>query len=216
MEFENRETYGKEKGIYGILNIKTDKYYIGQTIENFNRRYLHHNWSLKNGKGVNSYIQKSFNKHGCDNFKFVILHVLKDGEDIDELERYYISLYQTYNIQSGGQDRTNHGNPLSEEHKRKIGEANKIRNTGKKASESTKKKMSETRTGKSTNCKNDYSVMRKAKIMLMVLMSPMEVANILNVDYKVINNLYSNNTYKSVYVEGWEEFFKNRPRKNRK
>lgn len=183
-------------------------------MENFKRRYLHHHWCLKANKHCNSHLQKSFNKYGGSNFEFIILHILKEGEDIDALERKFISLAQkehrSYNIQDGGQDHTNKGRSLSDEHKRKIGEANRKRMLGRTASNATKKKMSETRTGKTPRRDNliNFSTARHIKIMIMIGLKSCEICDISNVEYRVVNNIKSNNTYKEAYVDGWEEWYK--------
>ena len=77
----------------------------------------------------------------------MILHDLKDGEDINELEIDYIKYYKdlglAYNIAKGGDESCNKGLHLSEETKRKIGEKNKINMTGFVMPEETKQKISE-------------------------------------------------------------------------
>jgi len=93
-----------------------------------------------------------------------------------------------------------------------------MHNIGKKASNKTKKKMSESRMGKRVYRDNDRlndSQVILVKKKLMGGMKPIEIANELNIPYKVINNIYSANSYRTVYVEGWDDFYNNRPKRNR-
>ena len=61
----------------------------------------------KNQKHHNEYLQRAWNKYGEENFVFNLLQKCEET-DIDNLERYYISLYNTtndengYNLESGG------------------------------------------------------------------------------------------------------------------
>lgn len=84
---------------------------------------------------------------------------------------------------------------------------------GTKHSEKTKKKMSEKRTGMVIKKKTDVldeDIVRKIKELLISGKSASQVAKELSVNYKNINNLIANNTWKSVIVNGWDEFRANR------
>ena len=76
MEFEKREIFENLSGIYCIVNKINNKVYIGQTKQKFVKRYWHHLWCLRKNKHDNRYLQKSFNKYGEQNFKFIVIHVL--------------------------------------------------------------------------------------------------------------------------------------------
>ena len=137
----------KKIGIYGIKNKINDNIYIGKTEMNFGDRRDSHYSLLNNNKHKNLHLQRAWNKYGKDNFEFVIIHELCDGEDINELEIKYISYYKDlnkcYNIAPGGEGGWNRGIPISDEVKKKIGEKNRIHMTGFVMPESTKKKISE-------------------------------------------------------------------------
>lgn len=218
-----KENENKDRvGIYLIINKVNHKVYVGQTKDRFIERYWHHQWKLKKQIHDNTHLQKSWNKYGEENFEFSVIHILSNNENIDSLERYYIDLYDNsvgiYNIQSGGQDHTNKGRHLSEETKIKIGMANKIKSLGKKASVETKEKMSKAKKNKTQWAKclinKEEAILIKQKILKGI--SPSDIAKELGIDYKIINNIYSSNTYKSAFVEGWEDFYKNRNKERKR
>lgn len=86
----------KEKisGIYCIENIVNHKKYIGQSCNIF-QRFRCHKCDLRKNKHSNIHLQAAWNKYGSENFKFYIL-VTCNIKDLDNLEKQYISLYDTY------------------------------------------------------------------------------------------------------------------------
>lgn len=124
MIFINQEKYKNNFGIYGIVNKVNSKIYVGQTRENFQRRYWHHRWKLNDGSHDNLHLQNAWNKYGEENFEFVVLEKIDDIGLLDELEISYINYYkqqnQSYNILLGGGGRR--GVPMSEHAKKLIGE----------------------------------------------------------------------------------------------
>lgn len=91
--------------IYEIRNLVTDKRYIGRTKEPQKRKYRHFN-DLKNGKHHCLYLQRSYDKHGCENFKFTIIEEVKNFKEACEREEFYLKsneeLYNTSVLSSGG------------------------------------------------------------------------------------------------------------------
>lgn len=114
-----------KSGIYCIENTKSNKKYIGQSV-NIEDRWRRHISELNNRTHHNSHLQNAWDKYGKDCFKFYVLEYC-DVSDLDEKERYYIGIYNTtdrdsgYNLQSGGQSSNSH----SDETKKKISESNK-------------------------------------------------------------------------------------------
>lgn len=210
------EQKNKDKiGIYLIRNKINEKVYIGQTSDRFIERYWHHKWKLNNQTHDNIYLQNAWNKYGEENFDFEVIYELKFGDNIDNIEREYISKYpknKKYNIQIGGQDYTMKNKKMSKHTKELIGQKNKINGIGRKASKETKEKMSKKRLGKTNweRCLISYEQAYEIKKRILNNEKLKSISKEMNIDYKIINGIYSLNTYKSVKVDGWDEFVKNK------
>jgi group I intron endonuclease len=96
-------TNNSNKGIYKITNVKTNKAYIGSTL-NFRKRFSQHKNDLKAGRHGNTHLQSSFNKHGEASFVFEILEDCHNltAEEIRGREQYYfdqiVDWAEVYNI----------------------------------------------------------------------------------------------------------------------
>lgn len=82
------------QGIYKITNKKSNKAYIGMSINIFDR-IDQHVTSLKNGIHPIKELQDDYNDIGCANFNFSILEKCTRG-NMREREGYYIQEYDTY------------------------------------------------------------------------------------------------------------------------
>ena len=80
-------------GIYKITNTVTNKVYVGSSVDVQNREYKHF-WMLERGSHDNSHLQKSFNKHGREQFLFEIIEYC-DAANLVEKENCYISQYNS-------------------------------------------------------------------------------------------------------------------------
>ena len=133
-------------GIYGIRNKINNNIYVGKTGNNFGDRRDCHIAALRGGYGVNTHLQRAWDKYGEDNFEFEVLQVCDDNDDLNALEQEYIrmckALGNCYNIADGGEGGGMLGAHLSEDAKRKIGEKNRANMLGRKASDATRAKMS--------------------------------------------------------------------------
>lgn len=124
--------------IYKITNLINGKIYIGQ------RKY---NKTHKEYLGSGKLIKKAIEKYGKENFKKEILIEYNNSEEANELEKYYIKLYDSrnpnigYNIAEGG----NNG-PMDERSKKLMSEHNWIK--GKNLPKETCLKISNTLKGK--------------------------------------------------------------------
>lgn len=84
-------------GIYSITNVVTGDMYIGQTIQDFEKRWKSHISALNRGNHDNEYLQRSWNKYGEGAFKFKAIHYCDELDILNDLEKYYIKKYDTYN-----------------------------------------------------------------------------------------------------------------------
>lgn len=77
-------------GIYKIINISNNKYYIGSS-KDIETRLSSHFRSLKKGRHVNNHLQSSFNKYGENNF---ITEIVEECNIKDLLlrEQYYLDI----------------------------------------------------------------------------------------------------------------------------
>lgn len=92
-------------GIYSITNKINGKRYIGQSID-IDVRIKRHFRELRKGIHHCKHLQRAYDKYGEDSFTSEILCQCEQGEDLDELEKYYISKYNSYsdgyNLTLGG------------------------------------------------------------------------------------------------------------------
>ncbi len=147
----------KKPGIYKITNLINNKIYIGKSVNLRNRINAHKrvekctDENYKYNHKYTSIFHQSLRKHGLQNFKIEFIEILKEAnnEDLLNLEEYYIFISKAdqrgigYNICKKGCDST--GRKLSEEHKKKIGDANRGEKSfmwGKHHSQETKDKLS--------------------------------------------------------------------------
>ena len=77
--------------IYKILNKVTNKYYVGSAICWITRK-KRHKYLLRHSKHVNTHLQNSWNKHGEDNFEFLIVEDVQDPKNLLIREQYYLDL----------------------------------------------------------------------------------------------------------------------------
>ena len=215
MDFIEEEKFKKAIGIYKITNLINNMVYIGQTKQGFQKRYWLHRWKLRNGTHDNQYLQNAWNKYGEKNFEFAVIEVL-EVEAIDDREKYWIGFYKNlnkcYSIQEGGQP-TRLVDFVTDEGRRLVGEKNRQRLLGSKASEETKMKMSKSRKGKFIEKKSNKITPEQAKQIKEKLIqgyTPKEIMEELDIEYSPINGIISSNTWSHVYVEGWEDFQNNR------
>ena len=122
--------------IYRIINVINKKCYIGK----------HETYSINDdyfGSGL--LLKRSIAKYGIENFNKEILETCSSLEELNEKEKYWISILKSqntsigYNIMSGGDGGDNFTNHPDKEKIRKL---NSIRNKGKIISEEQKKLIS--------------------------------------------------------------------------
>lgn len=172
-------------GIYKITS-PSGKIYIGQSVD-LKRRIARYKSNLNASKGQTK-LNRSFAKYGIDAHKFEIIELCLE-KYLNNMERYYQDKYKSVenglnlrytasNDKSGKMSAESiakmlvYKNNMSEEHRRKIGEASKLRNNfpsmlGKKHSEETKRKISLGNIGKkfTNEAKRKISESKKGSVV---------------------------------------------------
>jgi group I intron endonuclease len=124
-------------GIYGIRNKKNGKMYVGQSV-NVSDRFVRHKTELKNNKHKNNHLQRSYNKHGLEQFDFFIIEecekkklTKREQEWIDSYPReiLYNQQFEVYDLQ--GERNPFFGKKHTDKSKNKMSEWKKENYTGK-------------------------------------------------------------------------------------
>lgn len=88
-------------GIYKYQNKINNKVYIGQSI-NLEQRKTAHKYAAynENANDYNSQFHQAIRKYGIDNFSYEIIAEISNEEYskkmLDDLEKYFISYYNSY------------------------------------------------------------------------------------------------------------------------
>ena len=140
----------KIQGIYKILNIISDKVYIGQSIDIESRFSAHKHCALKVKEKHPLY--DSIRKYGIQAFEFIIFEKVDNILQLDEREQYWINYYKSNNKNYGYNLRldctNNRGCKLSEESRKIFSNRQKklcqdtdyIKNLSEKSKENWKNK----------------------------------------------------------------------------
>jgi len=137
-----------KSGVYKITNIINTKIYIGSSAY-IPGRWKNHLKGLKNNKHENTYLQRAFNLHGEENFKWEVIETCPKVKVILlKKEQYWINFYKSSNRKYGYNLSPTAGSVLgikrTEETKQKISLAKK----GVPMSDEAKLNMSKARKGK--------------------------------------------------------------------
>lgn len=98
--------------IYKITNIINNKVYIGQTKQNYLKRFIQHKSHARTNQS-NHKLARALRKYGDENF---IIELIEECsyQELDEREKYQIDFYHStedeygYNIKTGGQTNSNY------------------------------------------------------------------------------------------------------------
>ena len=101
----NNKSISTKAGIYRIINIINDKYYLGSSL-NISNRISSHKHLLFNNKHKNKYLQAAFNKYGINNFVVEVLEIIPDNEITDnqyvtDVEQQWLDAYMPYLKENG-------------------------------------------------------------------------------------------------------------------
>ena len=93
-----RYDYNPNKEIYGVIylvhNVKSDKYYVGQTTVGFDNRYKS-GWL--NWHSYKDIVKTDLELYGEDSFEYTkIFKVAHNQQELDKLEAYYIDYFNAY------------------------------------------------------------------------------------------------------------------------
>jgi group I intron endonuclease len=131
----------KLSGIYKIVNRVNGKYYVGSS-KDIKERFRFHRKKLNAHKHPNAYLQNAWNKHGINNFEFILIENVNENVLLTEqkyLDVARIEQDKCYNLQflaTGGE--------LREEVRKRMSEnftGVKNNRYGTKHSEETKQRM---------------------------------------------------------------------------
>lgn len=151
-------------GIYQILNAINGKRYIGSAAS-LRQRWMAHRSALRLGRHCNGHLQRAWNLYGGKTFVFSVLEYVSDIEGLVEREQYYMdALRPEYNLSpTAGSSLGLVRGPQSEEHRRKISEAN----TGRMWSEEARQKLSAALRGENNpNAELTEQGVREIKLLL--------------------------------------------------
>jgi group I intron endonuclease len=185
-------------GIYKIENIVNHKIYIGYSADIY-RRWQDHKYCLNNNKHCNKHLQSSWNRHGSNNFKFLIVEECESNTDVlCEREIYWCKTLNA-NDNKYGYNKANPGSkgPNLTPEERKQSSKKRSETWWSKPEEERLdiiKKFSDSHKGKTPSNKSFAFTYENFSAMLDMYqiekLSTIDIGNIFNVRYTVITNLF--------------------------
>ena len=190
----------RKTGIYKIKNLINNKVYIGSSVD-IDKRWKLHKDSLIQNKHHSILLQRSFNKHGKDNFIYDIIEEC-EKEILIEREQYWIDTLDSYNngyniLPKAGSCL---GNKVSDETKRKmsiikLGSNNP--NYGKNHSYETKRKMKNKLEGENNPATNlTNNVVNDIRDLYLKGKKISDLIEIFNVKELTLRRIVNNKTWK--------------------
>ncbi len=181
-------------GIYKITN-PSKKIYIGQSFDINKRFRQYRNCNCEHQNKLFS----SLKKYGSEAHVFEILHQCNFSK-LDELEKYYIELFQSTNTKTGLNLKTGGGHGFhSEETKQKIGNANRGRKLPL-CTDEYRKKMSEIKKGNTVMVGRHHTAETKIKMGLIHKGNKYNLGRIPTLETKI---KMSESAKRVVHTEEW-------------
>jgi group I intron endonuclease len=120
--------------IYKFTHIETGRCYIGQTIQDPNRRRLEHICDSMHSPQT-YHFHNALKKYGIESFKFEVIARASDLEELNTLEETYIkefdSIKNGFNIRGGGGNKIHHPDSIERMSKaQKAAHARRQENSG--------------------------------------------------------------------------------------
>lgn len=129
-----------QSGIYMIINLVNNKFYIGSSIDTYHRM-LSHISLLKRNKHDNVHLQNSFNKYNIGNFIWVIIEQVDNYNNLLIKEQYWLDLLDACNQDIAYNMCSIAGSPLGRKHSQETKDKISASNKGKKKSSEHIEKM---------------------------------------------------------------------------
>ena len=99
--------------IYKATNLINGKVYIGQTINVLKKRKINH--LARANKGSEFYFHNAIRKYGFDNFRWQVICICPNIDILNEQEEYYITFYDSMNVEKGYNLTSGGGNCITSE-----------------------------------------------------------------------------------------------------
>jgi len=128
-------------GIYSITHVDSGRVYIGSAT-NIQSRWNYHRASFRTGKNCSPYLKNAWDKYGEDAFKFDIIEIVPDKNDLLKREQYWIDYYDAANRERGFNIAPKAGNLLGTKRSPEAIEKSAQKLRGQKRSDEFRQKIS--------------------------------------------------------------------------
>ena len=159
-------TFKEVTGIYVIRNIVDGKLYVGST-KNIMKRISEHLRLLDEDAHHSSKLQNAINKYSFKGFELRIYPINKDREFLYDIEELLIHRYDSYANGYNMSEDSRCKSSWSEEEKLEIGNRMRQCNLGKKCSEEHKRKVGLAKSIQNSGSGNPNSKLTKQDILFM-------------------------------------------------
>lgn len=100
MQFLIPSQYKAESGVYAIRNDIDNRLYVGSAL-NFKVRYYSHRGLLHRNSHHSTRLQCFYNEHGADIFRFELLEIVQNPQQLSATEQLWINATNAASIEAG-------------------------------------------------------------------------------------------------------------------